>query len=138
MNTYTSRHIFTYGSLMFASVWESVVAGVYRSQAAALAEHGRFMVMSETYPGIVARSGMQVAGLVYLDINAEDIDALDRFEGSCYRRCKVDVSVDNGKIIHAETYLFNAADRLTKTVWEPEHFALEGFMNTYCAGGKTV
>jgi gamma-glutamylcyclotransferase (GGCT)/AIG2-like uncharacterized protein YtfP len=134
----TQRHIFTYGSLMFPSVWESVVAGRYRSEAATLADHGRFRVIGETYPGMVVKSGMHVTGLAYFDVSTDDIDTLDRFEGSYYRRCEVSVRFDSGEIVLADAYLFTAADRLMEITWEPECFALEGFMTTYCIGDKSA
>lgn len=63
-----TRHIFTYGSLMFAEVWQRVVAGDYRAVAADLMHHARYAVRGETYPGLVPQAGARVAGIVYLDV----------------------------------------------------------------------
>ena len=81
---------------------------------------------------------MNVTGLVYLDVTDDDIESLDRFEGSFYQRCQVAIRCDDGEVLQADTYLFTATDRLLETPWELERFAVEEFMNTYCVGGRST
>jgi gamma-glutamylcyclotransferase (GGCT)/AIG2-like uncharacterized protein YtfP len=127
-----TRHIFTYGSLMFADVWEKVVRGKYRSGAAVATGHARFAIRGETYPGMVAASGQEVAGVVYFDVVAEDLAALDAFEGEVYRRDAVTVQLASGETVDADTYIYLDAARLADAPWEPEAFQMQRFLDTYC------
>lgn len=125
-------HVFTYGSLMFAPVWEKVVRGSYRSMPATAAEHARFDISGETYPGMVALAGARVDGIIYFDVSADDIAALDAFEGTEYRRDMIPVVLRSGDTLKAASYIFIAPGRLTGTLWRPESFQMERFLNTYC------
>ena len=124
-------NVFTYGSLMFPQVWQQVVAGNYRSVRASAPGHARYAVAGETYPGMVAQSGSLVEGVLYLDVDAEQVAALDRFEGDAYRRAVIEVTLDDGSTVLAVTYLYVAAD-LSGMPWEPAAFELQRFMQTYC------
>ncbi|HEX8884050.1 MAG TPA: gamma-glutamylcyclotransferase family protein, partial [Noviherbaspirillum sp.] len=77
-----SANVFTYGSLMFAEVWQPLVSGRYPSGPAVLAGYRRFAVPGVTYPGIVAAPGQEVAGLLYRDVAPDDLARLDLFEGA--------------------------------------------------------
>ena len=127
-----SRHVFTYGSLMFAPVWSIVVEGVYRSLAATLVDHARQAVVAQDYPGMVPRPGATVSGVVYLDVDAADLARLDRFEGDDYRRESVEVMSGDGSAVTAETYVYLPTERLLPAPWEPGAFALQRFLDTYC------
>jgi len=126
------KHIFTYGSLMFAQVWQRVVSGHYHCIDAKLFEHARFAVKDVSYPGIITVEGGIVTGKLYLDIGASDLTALDVFEGNEYKRCRVEVATENGLKFYAETYLFLPQHRLTNKVWNPEQFSLEQFLKAHC------
>ena len=81
-----SHHIFTYGSLMFAEVWQRVVRGSYRSAPATIVDHARYALRGETYPGMIAEAGGTVLGVLYFAVDAQDLALLDAFEGTEYRR----------------------------------------------------
>lgn len=125
-------HVFTYGSLMFDPVWQRVVRGQYRSTAAALADHVSLSVDGETYPGMIARAGSQVAGVVYFDVDSADLAALDHFEGQDYERISVSVNTNSGDVVQAETYLYLPQRKLLEQPWEPEAFQMQRFLQTYC------
>lgn len=127
-----SHHVFTYGSLMFADVWQRVVRGQYRSVPVTLDGYARFAVRDETYPGIVERAGARVNGVLYFDVDATDLAALDYFEGQDYRRMTVPVVAQNGGSLDAETYLYLAVQKLLDQPWEPEAFQMQRFLQTYC------
>lgn len=127
-----AHHVFTYGSLMFAPVWQRVVAGSYRSAPATLDGHVRFALVDDTYPGMLARADHAVRGVLYFDVDAADLVALDHFEGDQYQRRPVEVQTDDGLAVSAETYVFDAVHRLSDRAWEPENFALEHFLDSYC------
>lgn len=117
---------------MFADVWQQVVHGRYASFAATLHGHARYAVRDETYPGVVADGASQVAGLVYVGVDNDDIARLDQFEGESYQRCEVVVVAADGTEQVVYTYLFNDAANLTDQPWQPERFAIAQFLATYC------
>ena len=125
-------HIFTYGSLMFPQVWQHVVRGTYRSAPASLAGHARYAIVGETYPGIIAQEGAQVAGVLYFDVAAQDVAALDAFEGEEYRRDQVPLTLASGEAMIAGTYVYLLPHRLSGLPWQPEAFRTATFLGTYC------
>jgi gamma-glutamylcyclotransferase (GGCT)/AIG2-like uncharacterized protein YtfP len=127
-----SAHVFTYGSLMFDAVWQRVVRGKYRSDAAMLDNHVRLIVDGETYPGMIARAGSQVAGVLYFDVEPADLAALDHFEGKDYERVSVSVNTDFGEVFQAETYIYLPTQSLLEQPWEPQTFQMQRFLQTYC------
>ena len=127
-----SQHVFTYGSLMFAPVWERVVGGRYRSIAATLTGYERLAITGETYPGIVEATSGTVAGVLYHDVSDADLQALDDFEGIDYRRCSIAVATPDGMSMPAQTYVYLLPLRLATHDWDPAVFPLERFMATYC------
>ena len=134
MNT----HVFTYGSLMFAEVWQRVVRGQYASCVATLDGYRRFAVRDETYPGIVtisntsSNTSSSVAGLVYADVDAADVARLDQFEGELYQRIDAMVTDARGRAMPVQTYVFLQPTKLSDQPWLPESFALQQFLATYC------
>lgn len=127
-----SRNIFTYGSLMFPEVWTRVVAGDYRSVHARLDGHARFEVRNQTYPGMVPQERSHVAGVLYIDVDEADLERLDHFEGDDYQRVTREVTCEDGVARAAETYVYRLPDGLQKTSWEPDGFAMQRFLETYC------
>lgn len=127
-----AAHVFTYGSLMFAPVWRRVVRGDYRLAPARLDGYARLAIAGETYPGMVAQEGASVAGVLYFDVDARDVAALDAFEGEDYRRDPVRVTLDAGGMIDAQTYVYLLPQKLTSLPWQPEAFQMERFLATYC------
>ncbi len=127
------RNVFTYGSLMFAEVWGRVVHGAYGAVAARLVGHRRHEVRGQTYPGMIACDGAAVEGVLYLDVAADDLERLDRFEGADYRRITVSVDCADGAPRAGETYLYLRHDLLLDAPWKAETFAMQRFLETYCA-----
>ncbi len=129
-----AQHVFTYGSLMFAPVWQRVVAGRHRSSTAHLAGYRRFALSDETYPGMIEADadGGRVTGVLYFDVDAADLRALDAFEGSEYRRCTVQVTTPAHGPVTAQTYVYLLPARLAAHDWDPAAFPIARFMGTYC------
>jgi gamma-glutamylcyclotransferase (GGCT)/AIG2-like uncharacterized protein YtfP len=122
-------NVFTYGSLMFPDVWRAVVKGQYSSTAGEVNGYLRRCVKQQTYPGLIR--GVRhdvVVGRVYFNIDAIDLARLDRFEGTYYRREKVDVLLEDGARVNAELYLFKDAYRglLESRDWDAAWFEREG------------
>ncbi|GAA4033178.1 gamma-glutamylcyclotransferase family protein [Actimicrobium antarcticum] len=125
-------HVFTYGSLMFPVVWQRVVRGEYIAEPARIADYQRYAVRGDTYPGITPRPGGSVDGLVYLNVDAADLAALDHFEGDGYRRIRVAASTTSGDTIMVQTYVFRNPAALSDQPWLPQAFQLQRFLETYC------
>lgn len=130
-----ATHVFTYGSLMLSPVWERVVLGHYRASPALLDGHARHAIHNAAYPGMIASPGAVVRGIVYFEVSAADLAALDAFEGSEYRRTMVEVTVADGRTVSADTYLYLPLEKLSAAPWNPDEFALQRFLATYCPAG---
>ncbi|MGE0800520.1 MAG: gamma-glutamylcyclotransferase family protein [Lautropia sp.] len=145
-----TAHVFTYGSLMFERVWQQVVAGRHRRIAASLAGYRRYRVKGESYPALTAAatSGEPLAGVLYLDVAASDLIALDRFEGAQYRRIAVEVAVAADAragglpaALPAQTYLFVEEHRIEHGLWDPAWFereAIAHFLMVHAPPGAAV
>jgi gamma-glutamylcyclotransferase (GGCT)/AIG2-like uncharacterized protein YtfP len=122
------KNVFTYGSLMFAPVWERVVVGRYVSAPAMLEGFERLAVYGEEYPVIKpAASTSLVKGLLYQQVGSQDIARLDDFEGEYYQRTGVDVRIANA-VVSAETYVLKPAFyHIAKPApWDEDDFARQG------------
>lgn len=125
------RHVFTYGSLMFAEVWQSVVRGRYCSEPVTLSGHARYAIRGETYPAVVPRAGATVEGVLYFNVGSDDLQRLDVFEGGDYRRDTVQVPTSAG-MLAVDTYIYLDEARLLSEPWSAQSFDLQDFMATYC------
>lgn len=121
-------HIFTYGSLMFPEVWQRVVHGDCRSGAATLNGYRRRAMHGVTYPGVVPDSAESVAGLLYFDVAPHHVQALDCFEGAEYERREVSVTLSNGTVVQAHTYIYLHPEKLSDSPWQPERFDVARFL----------
>ena len=137
-----TRHVFTYGSLMFPAVWQRVVEGAYESREATVHGFQRLRIHGEHYPALIVNPNAgPLAGRVYFDVSASDIARLDHFESSHYARVSVAVTVAGADTaekttLAADAYLTLSADALEPVEWSPERFAreeLESFLATYVA-----
>ena len=127
-------HLFTYGSLMFEPVWHRLVKGNYLSQKAILKGYARRCVKEDEYP-VIFQGEEQVEGVVYYDINEEDLVTLDTFEGEYYERREVELLV-NDKTLLAAVYVLkeNYFDIIDPKPWSEALFAKEGihrFLENY-------
>ncbi|HVL58850.1 MAG TPA: gamma-glutamylcyclotransferase family protein [Burkholderiaceae bacterium] len=132
-----TRCVFTYGSLMYDAVWEHVVGGRYRRSAAVLDGWRRLRVLDEAYPALVPGAGGRVGGVLYHDVEPQDLQRLDAFEGPEYDRVEVTVQLDDGRRCAAQVYRWIARDRLIPLEWDPEWFEREGmapFLQRYAGG----
>jgi len=119
-------HLFTYGSLMFEDVWNRLIKGNYLSQQASLAGYARRSVKGDEYP-VIFKANELVEGVVYYDINEEDMAILDAFEGEYYERTEVELLVKN-EPIQACVYVLKEKyfDIIDPKPWSEARFATEG------------
>lgn len=131
-------NIFTYGSLMFPLVWNSVAKGRYQSSTACLQGYRRCALRGEDYPAVIAdqTSGI-VEGKLYYRVTADDLRRLDDFEGIYYQRHTVTVSVGE-RPVPAEVYVLKTryAFIATEEPWDEKAFqrsALPRFLRRHGA-----
>lgn len=117
---------------MFLPVWEHVVRGGYRRAEAVVEGCQRYDVTGETYPGMIQAAEQSVHGVVYFHVDASDLATLDAFEGEDYRREALTAVLGSGERIAVAAYLYLPVDRLSQTIWEPEGFRMQQFLDTYC------
>jgi gamma-glutamylcyclotransferase (GGCT)/AIG2-like uncharacterized protein YtfP len=124
----SARHGFTYGSLMWADIMARVCGREFASEPAVLAGHRRHPVHGQDYPGLRPAAGHQVAGRLYLDVDAAAWARLDAFEGEEYERVEVQVRLADGRAVAAQVYRFRAAfaQRLLPGDWDADAFEREG------------
>ncbi|GIZ51783.1 gamma-glutamylcyclotransferase family protein [Noviherbaspirillum aridicola] len=127
-----AMHVFAYGSLMFPEVWRRVTGDTRRGEPALLADHARHAIHGESYPGVVARCGAQVPGVLYRDVGEAALAALDAFEGPEYERVTVRVRDAAGAQVDAAAYLYLVPGKLSASPWEPQAFDLAGFIARHC------
>jgi gamma-glutamylcyclotransferase (GGCT)/AIG2-like uncharacterized protein YtfP len=129
------QNVFTYGSLMFAPVWQKVVRGTYASVAADAPGLARFRVRGEPYPGSLLKADAITQGRVYFQVSAHDCKRLDDFEGAHYARGRILLTLpDSGQSLDAWTYLYLRPHALEATPWDPLAFErndMQRFLDTY-------
>ena len=121
-------HLFTYGTLMFPSIFASVTGRHQPAHRASLPGHARFCLKSEVYPGIIPSPGHTTYGIVYFDVDEPGTRKLDIFEGEYYLRTPVRATMEDGRTCDAQTYVIKDQYRhlLSTKKWD-----VEAFKNNY-------
>jgi len=138
-------HVFTYGTLMFPEIWQAVVGRSFETVEGTAAGFEVFRVRDAVFPGIVAGTGeCSVPGVVYLDVDQESTERLDRFEDDFYERRPIAVDCRSGQQWIAEAYVVPSANRsvLTNEPWSRESFlasgGLEQFISRFAGFGRVA
>ena len=141
-------NVFVYGTLLVPELMQVVSGGDYESAEAIAHGYARSRLAGRVYPGIAAAAGSQVPGRIYLSLTEEALRRLDYFEGPEYIRDTLEVVLQDGSRVPAETYIVPAEKRslLTGEVWGIDSFRAcdyRGFldrareiMRSYAAGGQ--
>lgn len=123
-----SMHVFTYGSLMFQRVWPKVVGGMYEKADARLHGFKRRKIRGKNYPAVLRGTNLDyVDGKIYFDVNNNDMDLLDKFEGEYYQRERTECELPDGSIITAGAYVLK--EKYWKLI-EDEEWDLNWFSET--------
>jgi gamma-glutamylcyclotransferase (GGCT)/AIG2-like uncharacterized protein YtfP len=138
-------HVFTYGTLMFPEVWQSVVGRSFVTVSGEAPGFRIFRVSDAVFPGISeASQADSVPGVVYLDVDPESTARLDRFEDNFYERRAIAVDCNDGRRRMAEAYVVPEANRgvLTCEPWTRESFlvsgGLEQFITRFAGFGRVA
>ena len=127
-------HVFTYGSLMFSEVWQTVVGREFATVEGTVAGYSIYRVRDAVYPGIIAAADeCVVRGLVYLDVDAASLARLDRFEDDFYDRQSLSIDCSDGQRRAADAYVVPAKYRrvLTAEPWDAAWFVSSGGLEDF-------
>ena len=138
-------HVFTYGTLMFPEVWQAVVGRSFETVEGTAAGFEVFRVRDAVFPGIAEGAGdCSVPGVVYLDVDRESTERLDRFEDDFYERMSIAIDCSDGQRRMAEAYVVPPVNRhvLTSEPWGRESFlasgGLEQFISRFAGFGRVT
>jgi len=130
-------NIFTYGTLMFSPVWDTVVKANYRAASATLKGYSRRKISNAIYP-VAFESEPQdfIEGMVYYDVELADIKRLDEFEGAYYRRTTIRAQLKDHTPVEADAYIIRPRYQhlISAQEWNPHDFqqrCLSEFMSAY-------
>ncbi|KAI9149335.1 AIG2-like protein D [Paramyrothecium foliicola] len=134
---------FFYGTLMAPEVFFSVCYGDQNPPAAIrnlhtftpaiLDDYCRHRVQQAAYPGIIPEEGHCVRGMYATGLTDANMQKLDYFEGSEYRRDQVKVTLlkeqdgqeVKGEVKETSVYVFLYPNDLEEKEWDFEHFRKE-------------
>lgn len=130
-------NLFVYGSLMYEPVWRRLLPERHARQAARLRGFQRLCMRDAVYPGLRARAGAEVDGVLVMQLSAWAMGVLDRFEGECYRRESVSVITHEAREIPCQVFVTRERCHhlLTSTEWHPQTFEqrhLARFLRANC------
>lgn len=114
--------VFTYGSLMFDEVFTAVTGRRASNSPALLEGWRRHALRDRTYPAAVPAPGYSVQGIVWLDLSGDDLQKLDEFESTEYRRTQVEVLLADGQRVTADIYAWLAPALLLPDDWSEQDF----------------
>lgn len=78
--------VFVYGTLMHEDVVRIIINRIPQKFKALLKGYHRYRLKGYVFPGILPTPYREVNGLLYTDINAEELDIFDAFEDDEYER----------------------------------------------------
>jgi gamma-glutamylcyclotransferase (GGCT)/AIG2-like uncharacterized protein YtfP len=118
--------LFVYGTLRDPELLGAVLGRPAIGLAATAPGFAAVHYPGRTYPALVRRPGAAAPGLVLTDLSAFEMDLLDAFEGTEYRRAIIPVMI--GEELH-EAFTFLPAVAVTGQhgwtleAWQAEHKA---------------
>ncbi len=113
---------FTYGSLMYADIFERVAGRVPECSPATLNNWRRHALRDRTYPGAVQELGHSIRGVLWHDISDSELIRLDAFESSEYQRIEVEVTLESGQTLMAQIYAWLNPGLLEVNDWSQDDF----------------
>lgn len=118
--------LFVYGTLLAPELRHALLGRPFRTAPAELSGYACFGVRQAPYPAITPVAGASTRGELIGDLSASDLDILDDYESSMYRRHLVTVRDGAGNGVNAFTYVIDesAAHRLSDEPWDYAAFRL--------------
>lgn len=121
-------NLFVYGTLMDPEIMEHVAGERFESEPALLKNYGRFRVIDEMFPAIVAKPLATIEGRLYRNVKPKALSYLDEFELILYNRQTVTVHLQNHTKVVADAYILmdEHREKLSKDIWTLEWFLEHG------------
>lgn len=118
---------------MVPEVTLAVTGRRLEGQPALLPGFACYRMWGQSYPGIWETPGADTRGILYRHVDAHTMRLLDAFEGTAYRRRKVDVTTGGTSV---ETFVYTPRLRsdLSEEEWDIEQFIrwhLKDFLRSY-------
>lgn len=109
---------------MCDEIMHAVAGHHFSSVTAVLDGYCRRAVKGEAYPAIISEPDSRVEGVLYLKVNQLVWKKLDEYEGELYSRYRVNVELNAGRVLQAETYVLKPHYHrlLTENEWDYEQF----------------
>ena len=107
---------------MWPEIMSAVIGREISGSSARLDGVRRLCVKDEVYPALVPADASFSDGVLYENLAAEEMAALNRFEGGEYDRRAMTV-LSNGVVVEAEVYFASERALLTNDEWHPEQVA---------------
>ena len=130
-------HIFTYGTLMFPQVWQAVVGRTFETVEGTIGGFAVHRIRDAVFPGMTAAADSSLArGVVYLNVDPETIERLDRFEDGFYERLTIGIDCADGERRLADAYVVPSVHRhvLANELWERDSFLTSGGLEQFIGG----
>jgi gamma-glutamylcyclotransferase (GGCT)/AIG2-like uncharacterized protein YtfP len=123
-----TAHLFAYGTLICEDIMFEVSGCRLTGVRGFLRDYGRGTIRGEVYPGIVAKPGKVVEGVLYSDVPEAAWERLDTFEGEMYQRRAIRVELEDGAVREAQAYVLRPEfeHTLSASPWSPEEFLRSG------------
>lgn len=124
----TMNHLFAYGTLMCEDIMQAVSGCRLSRMPGILQGYCRRALKHQVYPAIVPDAHTRVEGIVYFNIPPDAWHRLDLFEGDMYFREVVEIDLENGERVSAQTYVAKPRYRvhLEDFAWDHEAFLSRG------------
>ena len=119
--------LFCYGTLQHPDVVQALLGVKRPALAARLDGYARSGLQGAIYPGIVPSAGASTSGLVYAQLDRDDLEILDFFEGPLYERIEIQVVRADGARGPAWVYAVHPGqrERITGEAWSFERFCAD-------------
>jgi len=117
--------LFTYGTLMFAEVWQRIGIEQPTGQPATLPGYAIYRIRDALIPGIIHTSPRDhVRGVLYQGLDATTLEELDVYESDLYQRAIVQVRRLDSSLIECQTYVIPLVNRtvLSREIWDADWF----------------
>jgi gamma-glutamylcyclotransferase (GGCT)/AIG2-like uncharacterized protein YtfP len=123
-----TAHLFAYGTLISEDIMFAVSGHRLTGVRCLLRDYERGKIQGEVYPGIVARPGKVVEGVLYSDVPEAAWKRLDIFEGEMYQRRVIQVELEDGAVREAQAYVLRPEfeHNLSAGPWSLEEFLRSG------------